>query len=165
MINHILLATNGSRISSKAEDYALHLSKLCSSMLTVVYVCDDRLYHYGEVDQLMTKPVLENFITYLKGINDNDCRRTFQSLSEKASRKGVSFSVCIKVGTPGKEITATAREICPDVLVIGSDENRGWRWFKPLSSTVREVLKKSPCAVLLTNYNGPGGLYHDQGIG
>jgi nucleotide-binding universal stress UspA family protein len=146
MIKHILLATNGSKTSLRAEDYALHLAHTLKAALTTVCISDDWLMHYGEVDQLMTETTKEQFISYVNNTNDTDSQRILHNFSEKAEKQGVSHSFIVKSGKPEKDIVALAKEKAADLLVIGSG-NRSNRCLVPPSTVARKIAKNSPCPV------------------
>lgn len=148
MIHHILLATNGSEKSRKAEDYALHLAKLSNAELTVLYVVDDRLIHYGQVDQLVTKKAKDDFISYVKETNDSESGRVMHHFSQKAEKQGVFFSTCIRKGDPEKEIVSAAAEKSSDLLILGGLKDSGGG-IMPSSKTVGKVIKKSACPVFI----------------
>ncbi len=148
MINHILLATNGSDKSRKAEDYALYLAKLSNAELTVIYVFDNRLIHYGQVDQLVTEKTKEQFISYVNEKNDSESSQILSLFSQKAEKEDVFYSTSIRSGDPVKEIVAAATEKSVDLLIVGG-LNRAVRGIMPSSGTVGKVLKKSVCPVLV----------------
>ena len=146
MIRHVLLATNGSKTSLLAEDYALALVQAFQATLTVVHVCDDRLVHYGEADQLMTETTKEQFIDYIKNRNDTASQRIRHNFSDKADKSGVEHSFVIKFGTPAKEILALAEEEAAELLVMGSG-SRSVRRLVPSSGLAAKILRNSPCPV------------------
>ncbi len=148
MINHILLATNGSEESQKAEDYALYLAKLSNAELTVLYVFDNRLIHYGQVDQLVTEKTKEQFISYVNEKNDSESNQILKHFSQKAENEGVFYSTCIRSGPPDKEIVAAVMENPVDLLVLGGGKQSG-KGIMPSSGTVGKLLKKCPCPVFV----------------
>lgn len=150
MINHILLATNGSAKSHKAEDYALYLAKLSNAELTVLYVFDNRLIHYGQVDQLVTEQAKEEFIAYVKEKNDSEGTQALEHFSQKADKEDVFYSPCIRSGAPDKEIVAAAHEKSVDLLIVGGLKGTGSS-IMPSSGTVGKVLKKCSCPVLVSS--------------
>ena len=148
MINHILLATNGSEKSRKAEDYALHLAKLSNAELTVLYVFDNRLIHYGQVDQLVNEKTKEDFISYVTEKNDSESSKVLSKFARKADQDGVFYTSCIRTGTPDKEILSVAAKNSVNLLVVGGLRKNGGG-IMPSSGTAGKLLKKSPCPVLV----------------
>ncbi len=146
MIKHILLAANGSRTSLAAEDYALHLADTLKTRLTVVYIKDDHLAHYGEVDQLMSEVAKEQFAAYVKNNNDTATRRIADNFGQKADRRGVNYTLVVKSGAPEEKIVALAAEKAADLLVIGSG-SRSVRRFARSSGIAGKIIKNSPCPV------------------
>ena len=146
MIRHILLATNGSKTSLSAEDYALHLASTLGADLTVVHIQDDRLAHYGEVDQLMNQTTKTQFVSYIHEGNDTASRQIIENFSQKAAKLGVKHTILLKAGSPERNIVALAEETAPDLLVIGSGTRSNKR-FVPSAGIATKILKTSPCPV------------------
>jgi nucleotide-binding universal stress UspA family protein len=148
MINHILLATDGTGEALKAEDYALYLARISGAALTVLYVDDNRLMHYGQVDQLVTEKTKEQFITYISEKNQAERCRVLDNFSKKAQQEGVLFSSIIRSGAPDKEIAAAASENSVDLLIIGGRGAAGHS-ILPSSGVAGKLLKKSPCPIFV----------------
>ena len=146
MIKHILLATNGGKTSLSAEDHALNLAQAFKARLSVVHIKDDRLAHYGEVDQLMSEVTKNQFVSYVKENNDAETRRIMDSFCRKADNLGVNYVILVKSGAPARKIVALAKANAADLVVIGSG-SRSTRRFAPPSAIVGKIVKNSPCPV------------------
>lgn len=146
MINHILLATNGSKTSIAAEDHALNLAQAFQARLTVVHVADARLAHYGEVDQLMSEVTKEQFVSYVNENNDAATHHIIDNFSRKADKLGVNYVILVKSGAPERKIVALAQEKAVDLLVIGSGARSSKR-FTVSSNIAGKITKYSPCPV------------------
>ncbi len=146
MIKHILLATNGSKTSISAEDHALNLAQAFQARLTVVHVEDDRLAHYGEVDQLMSEVTKDQFVSYINENNDAETRRVLNNFCRKADNRSVNYVILVKSGKPERKIVALAQEKAVDLLVIGSGA-RSSKPFTVSSNIAGKITKYSPCPV------------------
>ena len=146
MIKHILLATNGSKTSISAEDHALNLAQAFQARLTVVHVEDDRLAHYGEVDQLMSEVTKDQFVSYINENNDAETRRILNNFCRKADKRSVNYVILVKSGKPERKIVALAQEKAVDLLVIGSGA-RSSKPFTVSSNIAGKITKYSPCPV------------------
>ena len=146
MIRHILLATNGSRTSLAAEDYALDLASAYRADLTVMHVKDDRLVHYGEVDQLMNAATKADFVAYIDEGNRSAAGRVVAGFSRKAHERGVEHDIVLASGSPPEKIVAMAEERAADLLVIGNGSPSGGFWA-PSAGIAAKILKSSPCPV------------------
>ncbi|OCC14170.1 Universal stress protein UspA [Dissulfuribacter thermophilus] len=151
MFKKILLATNGSESSKKAEDYALYLVKREGAELTVVHVLDDKLCHYGYVDQLVPGTTKEQFVSYIISECESTAQKVILEFTKKAEEQGLSFSLRLRKGEPYKEIVAVATEENMDLIIIGGrpPHKRRSRFKIPGTGTAEKVAKLSPCSVMM----------------
>ncbi len=148
MFKQILLATDGSESAKKAEDYALYLTKTDRADLTVVHVLDDKLCHYGYVDQLVPGTTKEEFVSYVISERESTAREVIREFTEKAEAQGVSFELKLRQGEPSKEIVAVAREEEKDLIIVGGRPPHKRSRFK-LFGTAEKVASQSPCSVII----------------
>ena len=146
MIKHILLATNGGKTSLSAEDHALNLARAFQARLSVVHIKDDRLSHYGEVDQLMSEVTKDQFVSYVHENNDAETRRIMDSFCRKADNLSVHYVILVRSGAPDRKIVALAKEKSADLLVIGSG-SRSAKRFRLSADIANKIARNSPCPV------------------
>ncbi|OQX18373.1 MAG: hypothetical protein BWK76_07685 [Desulfobulbaceae bacterium A2] len=147
MFQHILLATDGSESAHKAEDYALYLGGACGAALTVLHVQEDRLCHYGHVDQLVPGETKEGFVNYVMAEQQETGDRILREFSRKAARRGVPYTFKMKQGVPADEIVATAMQEQVDLLIIGGG-HAGWLKGFRCRGVADKVTAMVPCTVM-----------------
>lgn len=105
----ILIATDGSYFSNRAVDEALALLPLKQAEVTVLAVCP-----IGEDLAVSGMPA--------DGIEDLDavCHEALGYASRQLAAGGVAAHLVERRGDPATEVLATARELHPQVVVLGS---------------------------------------------
>ena len=146
MIEHILLATNGSPTSRTAEDHALQLAARFQAKLTVVHVEDDRWAHYGEVDHLMSEVSKEQFVSHVNRNNHRATRQVFDNFGRKAAKRGVVYDIVVASGAPERQIVGLAQDASADLVVIGRGTRSTRRFARP-AGIAGKIAKDSPCSV------------------
>ncbi|MBT8764074.1 universal stress protein [Desulfohalobiaceae bacterium Ax17] len=146
MFKKILLATNGSKASKKAEDYALYLVKTSGAQLTVVHVMDDKLCHYGYVDQLVPGTTKEQFVSYVLSERASAAQQAIYEFNEKAKEQKILYDLKLRRGEPAKEIVAAAAEEKCDLVIVGGRHPSERKLFKS-TCTADKVASQSPCSV------------------
>ena len=146
MYKHILVPTDGSKLSAKAIRSAANLAKACGAKLTGIYVIspyEPPVYSEGAV---LGMPV---------------SRRVYQEAAEKIGKKALSVveiesqtsgvesaTVLVNGDQPWKAIIDTARRKKSDAIVMASHGRRGLAGLLLGSETVK-VLTHSRIPVLV----------------
>jgi nucleotide-binding universal stress UspA family protein len=146
MYKHILVATDGSKLSAKAIRSAAGLAKACGAKVTGIYVIppyEVPVYSEGAV---LGMPV---------------SRRVYQAAAEKIGKKALavvdiesqtagvaSATVSVSGAQPWKAIIETARKKRCDAIVMASHGRRGLAGLLLGSETVK-VLTHSKVPVLV----------------
>jgi nucleotide-binding universal stress UspA family protein len=146
MYKHILVPTDGSKLSAKAIRTAASLAKICKAKLTGVYVIPP-----------WAPPVYSEGSVYGMPVS----RRVYQESSEKIAKKALavveiesetagveSSTVYINGDQPWQAIIQTARSKKCDVIVMASHGRRGLAGVLLGSETVK-VLTHSKVPVLV----------------
>ena len=141
-VRKIFLATDFSKISSKATDFAMELKKAFGCQLIVLHVFDDSVlempapYYFMPQADHWWQEKSEKLRQKGKAALDQECRR----LGEVTGH--------FLKGKPGPEIVDYCKEQQADLIVMGSHGFSGLdRLF--LGSVSRYVLKHAHCPVLL----------------
>ncbi|MDI1471748.1 MAG: universal stress protein [Thermodesulfovibrio sp.] len=139
MLKRILVAFDGSQESYKAFDFALNLSKECSSKerkITVLSVAQPP----EPADIVEIKAVIDSATEYYK--------KEFEKVFLVAKEHGIEVRTDIVVGHPADQIVRYATENGFDMIVIGQ---RGMskieRWL--LGSVSRRVATYTTCPVVI----------------
>jgi nucleotide-binding universal stress UspA family protein len=133
MVQHILLATDGSESAQQAENYALQLNASCGAKLTIAHILDNKLCHYGKVDTLAPLEARESFITYVIEEQQEASKEIVKILNNKAKALNAQFELTIKQGEPVSEVAAIAKEMNADIIILGGHRSRKSRGFRSLS--------------------------------
>lgn len=147
LFTRILLATNGSESSAKAEEYALHLAKIEEAVLNVVIVMDDSLCHYARVDTLIPAAAGDEFIEYVISERKSEALSIIKRFSALADNEGIVFDFSIRQGNPVKEILGISSETGTDLLIIGGKRRSGIRGLI-FSGTAEKIAAESLCTVM-----------------
>ena len=116
MFNTILIAIDGSEISSKALEAALEEAKVWKSKLNAVYVIET-----GGFDNIPTDSTMEVVYSRLESIGSEALKKA----EEGAEANGLDFKSFIREGHAGEEIVQLADEIGADLIVLGSHGKSG----------------------------------------
>ena len=111
LFKRILFATDFSTCAERALGYALTLTDLWKSELTVMTVLE--LYPGMDPDYTVNK-------MYLDHLRDEGTRQ-LASLETRVKAAGRAIATRIDVGIPSQCVQAVAEEIDADLLVVGTD--------------------------------------------
>ena len=122
MINRILVATDGSRMSGRALQVAVELAKKIKAKLILVTVIDNRLY-VGRTMPASASPTriaepVEDYLMQAAGSYLADAVK----FCEKA---GIKPEAVIRTGHPVEQIQKEARRSKANLLVLGSQGKSG----------------------------------------
>ena len=135
-LNHVLLATDGSKSSTKAEDYAFYLGHNHDVKLTIIYVLEDKLCHYGEVDTLAPLEARESFINYVIDEQKEVADEVAKALQQKANNyNNVEYVFKVTQGEPAEVIASVAKEDKVDLILLGGKRLKKKRGFRIISLT------------------------------
>lgn len=136
--NNILVAVDTSDESEHIMNTAKRLMGSEGASMTIVTVIQPLTGFYVDLYSTLGDP---------KGIESHAVKQAQTSLSELASRHGVSQdSIEVVVGTPAKEIRKLAESRGVDAIVLGTHGQHGLGLM--LGSTANAVLHGAGCDVL-----------------
>ena len=133
----LLLATDGSRGSAVAADYALALARSWGASLTLLNVleCPPGLDSQHPVNQLYLTELMKQATSELV------------SLKARAVDRGISAHTRIATGIPSEEVLSVATGEDPDLIVVGTRGKTGLAHVL-LGSTAERIIRGAPCPVL-----------------
>jgi nucleotide-binding universal stress UspA family protein len=146
MYKHILIATDGSELASKAEAAGLTLAKQLGAKATAVTVTEpwDAISMAALAERNLPNPVAD----YEEGVAAT-ANRILAAATEAAKKAGVSCTtVHVKDKHPAEGIIETARERGCDLIVMASHGRRGISRML-LGSQATKVVVLSPVPVLI----------------
>ena len=147
MYKHILVSTDGSKLSAKAINTASKLAKLCRAQLTGVYVIEPYVPHpvYGEGSATLGAVPLERY----KELAEKEAKEALTAVKVEAEIENVPFTTEIITDTdPWQGIVNAASSKKCDLIVMASHGRRGLAGLL-LGSETTKVLTHSKTPVLV----------------
>jgi nucleotide-binding universal stress UspA family protein len=139
--HHLLVPTDGSRLSVTAGQLAVRLAALHQARLTFVYVVDTSV-----VEALADTP--DKIVEHVEQELALKGQRYLDYLSHLAADVGLQANQVIRHGAPYREIERLACEQNVDLIVIAQVGQRGPRRIL-IGSVTERVIEYAPCAVLV----------------
>ena len=145
MYQHILVATDGTRLSGKAATHALALAKALGAKLTAFYASPDYplpVYAEGAIVEPMSR-------REYAAICKDEADRILGPLAAKAKSARVAFDAVHAINsTPWRAVLAAARKHRCDAIVMASHGRRGVSALL-LGSETQKVLTHSKIPVIV----------------
>ena len=145
MYKHVLVPTDGSKLSDKAVAHALDLAQAIGARVTALHVSPDYpqpIYMEGVVLNQVSR---REYAKHAKA----EAARLFDRVLKKAAAAGVTCDTAHTIAeTPWEAIMATAKKSKCDVIVMASHGRRGLAALLLGSETVK-VLTHSKVPVLV----------------
>jgi len=129
MFDTIMIPTDGSDYSRKAEDMALSLAKKLGSKVVAVHIIDDKLIYPYEVLEEEGKAILKK-------------------VQEKGQENGVEVHEILIVGSPTHDMAKITEKAGADLVVIATHGKTGLEKIL-MGSVAENALKKVHVPVLL----------------
>jgi nucleotide-binding universal stress UspA family protein len=146
MYKHILVATDGSKLSAKAIPAAVALAKSSGAKLTGVYVIE-KYVAAAFADGVMYGPVMSP--KRYKEITGRESRKALGAVEREASANGVQCTtMAIIADSPWAGIIVAATSKRADLIVMASHGRRGLSGLL-LGSETSKVLTHSKIPVLV----------------
>ncbi|WP_295723327.1 universal stress protein [uncultured Methanobrevibacter sp.] len=142
MYKKILLPTDGSKYSQKAEEHAIFLAEKTDAEIFALSVIENNFSiglpedSVDEINQLLKDETKEN----LSKVNE---------LKDQLNNN-IKITPLLKEGSPAAVILDVAEEENIDLIVIGSSGKSGFDRFL-MGSVASKVVKSAKCSVLVVN--------------
>jgi nucleotide-binding universal stress UspA family protein len=145
MYKHILVATDGSKLSGKAIVHAAELSKAVGAKLTIFYASPDYpLPAYA--DGVVYEPVSKKEYAALA---EKEAAKVFEAATSRARDAGVACETMHAIaGAPWEAILDAAKKAKADAIVMASHGRRGVSALL-LGSETQKVLTHSKLPVIV----------------
>jgi universal stress protein A len=137
-IQKVLVAVDLSRHSSATATYAAEIAKSCAASLTTVYIYE-------------TVPLCDYTREATYSLIESQCedsQKLLDELTKKIQKTGVVCDSVFRVGDPAEEISALARDIDADLIVIGSHHPTLIASLFNLDKAPH-IIHRAPCPVLV----------------
>ncbi len=146
MYKHILVSTDGSKLSQRAIRTGVRLAKATGAAVTGVYVIAPYVPPaYGEGVMYTTYITPKRY----KEITEREAKKALAAVEIEAGAAGVGFrSAMLSANTPWEGIIKTAKSRRSDLIVMASHGRRGLSSLLLGSETVK-VLTHSKTPVLV----------------
>lgn len=137
-LNRILVPTDFSDCAMKALLYALPLAKKHDAILTLLSVAPIPPYAIGEVSAAECTPICLHA----------SAERELTSFAREVVGEEVKVETMARIGSPAAEIIEAANILPADLIVIATHGRGGLKrvW---LGSVAEQVIRHSPCPVLV----------------
>jgi nucleotide-binding universal stress UspA family protein len=111
MFQHILVAIDGSKISSQALEAAIEEARVWKATVHAIYVVETGLFSSLPMDS--TWEIMYSML-------ENEGNRALATAREMAERSGVKIETLMKQGHAGNEIVRAAADLGADLVIVGS---------------------------------------------
>ncbi len=145
LFKNIILATDGSKYSENAVEYAVELAKISGARISAIYVVDT-----GAFATIPMDVAWENIYELLK-TEGNEATEKVILEAKKSDIKVESFIV---EGHPAEEIVKLSESIPADLIVMGTLGKRGLDRFL-LGSVAEKVSRISNVPVMIVRGEKP----------
>lgn len=149
MFKKILFATSATEASDHAARVAFNMAGTLKAHLNLFHVLGVPTRGFSQVVMdVKTKEKVEIDDEYISWVEDE-----IKNYYTKQLSNGIDCSIKAAVGVPHREILRQAREIEPDIIILGgstgSEEDSVYK--ASTGSTLQRVAKASPCPILVVN--------------
>ena len=153
MYNKILLPTDGSENSKRANKHALWIADKSDADIVVLYVIDPHFPEVATILPLSTLPTPdEQFYEEIRKEGNqiiDDFKQELEDIKSKGTCKNVNLKTLIKEGKPSNEIIKVLKEENIDLVVMGASGRHGLDRFM-LGSVTERVVREAETPVMVT---------------
>src|ERR1019366_2728808 len=147
MVTHILLPTDGSKLSNKAVRQAIEFAKALGAKITAVHVVGG--YHLALPDEGFAMPEIPALKKRFEEEEAARAKKILGSVKEAAEMAGVECAVVVATGdVPYEMIINQATKFKCDLIIMASHGRRGLQGIL-LGSETQKVLTHSKIPVLV----------------
>ncbi|MBP2145696.1 nucleotide-binding universal stress UspA family protein [Methanofollis sp. W23] len=139
MFHTIVVAVDGSEISMKALETAMHEAEVWDADLHLVYVVETSMFSSIPMD---------NTWEIIYSLLETEGKEVFEKARTRAEQEELSVETHLRDGHAGSEILALADEVGADLIIIGS---RGKSNIDRLllGSVSEHVVRNSSCTTMV----------------
>ncbi|MCY7917273.1 universal stress protein [Bacillus vallismortis] len=146
MFNKMIVAIDGSDMSAKALEAAVHLAKEQQAELSILHVGREAVVTTSSLTGIVYVP--EHFIEEIRGEVKKEGLNILEKAKEQAAENGIQAETIYAQGEPAHEILNTAKEKSASLIVVGSRGISGLKEMM-LGSVSHKVSQLSTCPVLI----------------
>jgi nucleotide-binding universal stress UspA family protein len=136
LMTRILLATDFSDCSGRAQEYAMYFATAWDAKVDVLHVVEGPPWLKGHAAELAA---VEQART--------EAAQRLDVIQHQMARSGIGASMRQVIGIPSEQINFAAREGGADLVVLGT-QGRTNLLYGLVGSTAERVIKEGPCPVL-----------------
>lgn len=140
MFDHILIPTDGSKLSNPAVEMALQLAEIHDAALHVLYIVDQPVSVSGMGEGFSG---LDDLLDAL----EEKGNQATKAIVEKAEKRDIETSAAVRRGNPHDDILNYAEDHDIDVIVMGTHGRTGIKRAL-LGSVTENVVRHSEIPVL-----------------
>jgi nucleotide-binding universal stress UspA family protein len=139
VFTNILVAVDGSQISSKILEIALSEAKVWNAQLNVVFVLETGLFDDIPAGATMA---------YIRSLLEQQGLSIFSYAEKRCEEEGVSLNTHFRKGRAGMEIIDAAADLNADLIILGSHAKSDIDTIL-LGSVTKHVVQHSPVSTLV----------------
>lgn len=140
MIQHVLIAVDGSPSSHHAANQGFGLARQTQAKVTLLFVL--------ESPPVIPVGPLSGYVVTAPPRTQADLERAREELKSLAKDAGVPVETRVELGTPAELICEMAQRLAADLIVVGARGlTVGTRWL--MGSVSDRVVHHAPCPVLV----------------
>ena len=145
MYKKILVATDGSDISKRAAEHAMHLAKNVDAEVRAVFVIDTRVLPGSH--PIVPESMAPHYFSLIEEMRKAG-QDALETVAKAAGSDGINLGHEVLEGTPAECILADAKSYGADLVVMGTHGRSGIAALL-MGSTAQAVVHGADCAVLL----------------
>ncbi len=145
LFKNIILATDGSKYSENAVEYAVEIAKISGARISAISVVDTGLFATIPMDAAW-----ENIYELLK----TEANEATGKVEEEAKKSDVDVECFVVEGHPAEEIVKLSETIPADLIVMGTLGKRGLDRFL-LGSVAEKISRISKVPVMIVRGEKP----------
>ncbi len=145
LFKNIILATDGSKYSENAVEYAVELAKISEARISAIYVVDT-----GAFATIPMDAAWENMYELLK----KEGSEATGKVEAEGQKSDVEVECFVVEGHPAEEILKLSETIPADLIVMGTLGKRGLDRFL-LGSVAEKVSRNSKVPVMIVRGEKP----------
>ena len=145
LFKNIILATDGSKYSGNAVEYAVEIAKISGARISAISVVDTGLFATIPMDAAW-----ENIYELLK----TEANEATGKVEEEAKKSDVDVECFVVEGHPAEEIVKLSETIPADLIVMGTLGKRGLDRFL-LGSVAEKISRISKVPVMIVRGEKP----------
>jgi nucleotide-binding universal stress UspA family protein len=144
----LLLCHHGTAGAARAEALAYELAEPGHSLIVHCLVVPDLWDGMQGDDWLNNASTRDDFAHYVEGLLERDARAQLEGVETRCIARGLAYRSLLRVGDPAGCVVAAAREVAPDIVVIGPPRPKGETGLRSRME-LETLVRGLPCPLMV----------------